>query len=105
MTRIIGVLSGPRGGGLAERSNVKRYRITSLLAATIAIAGLAACGSSSSKSESSNSTNAPGTTSAPGTTTAGGCKTASDAYVKTVGSVSDFKPVTADTLTVVTSLP
>ncbi len=73
----------------------------------IAATALAACGSSSNKS-ASTTTVAPGgasTTAAPGTTTAGGCKSAADAYVKTIGSVGDFKPVTADTLTVVTSLP
>jgi polar amino acid transport system substrate-binding protein len=57
---------------------------------------LAACGSSSKNSSSNTAT-----TTAP----SGACNGPSDAYNKTVGQASDFKPVTPDTLTVVTSLP
>ena len=81
-------------------------KITPVLAATLAIAALAACGSSSTKASSSSA--ASTTTVAPAATTttkAAGCTGPSDAYVKTIGNVADFKPVTADTLTVVTSLP
>jgi polar amino acid transport system substrate-binding protein len=84
-------------------------RKSALVAAFLAcITVLAACGSSSNKS--SSSTAAPGggattTTAATTTSSSGACSSAQDAYIKTVGSVSDFKPVTADTLTVVTSLP
>ncbi len=60
------------------------------------VVGIAACGSSSGSSASK-----PTTTKAPAAT----CTGPADAYVKTVGKASDFKPVTADTLTVVTSLP
>ncbi len=83
---------------------------SALVAAFLAIVALLeACGSSSNKS--APTTAAPGggettSTTAPTTTSAGGgCKSAQDAYIKTVGSASDFKPVAADTLTVVTSLP
>jgi polar amino acid transport system substrate-binding protein len=73
----------------------------SVLFAAIACTGMfAACGSSSNKSSS--------TTTQPGATTTTGAATCSgplDAYDKTVGNVSDFTPVTPDTLTVVTSLP
>jgi polar amino acid transport system substrate-binding protein len=75
-----------------------------VLLAVIATLGVAACGSSSKNSASSTtSTTAGGAT----TTVAGAkaCATASDAYDHTVGTASDFKPVTAGQLTVVTSLP
>jgi polar amino acid transport system substrate-binding protein len=68
---------------------MKRVGITPLVAALVAATALAACGSSSSKSSSTSSK----------------CSGPSDAYIKTVGKVTDFKPVTPDTLTVVTSLP
>jgi polar amino acid transport system substrate-binding protein len=71
-------------------------RTAAFVAALSLVAGLAACGSSDKKTESGS-----GAT----TTAAAGCKTYQDAYVKDVGAVSDFKPVTADTLTIVTSLP
>ena len=61
------------------------------------VVGIAACGSSSGSSASKPTA----TTKAPAAT----CTGPADAYVKTVGKASDFKPVTADTLTVVTSLP
>jgi polar amino acid transport system substrate-binding protein len=61
--------------------------------------GLAACGS-----DNNNNSGASGTT----TTSSGGtskCNSPADAYVKDVGNAKDFKPVKADTLSVVTSLP
>jgi polar amino acid transport system substrate-binding protein len=62
-----------------------------VIAMTLAIiAGVGACSSSKSKSS---------------TSTAPSCKSAADAYVKTVGKASDFKPIKAGTLSVVTSLP
>ncbi len=73
-------------------------RLVALLAAVIALVGLAACGSSSKKSSATNTTTTSGTAPAK-------CTGPADAYDKTVGSVSDFKPVKADTLTIVTSLP
>jgi polar amino acid transport system substrate-binding protein len=62
--------------------------------------GLAACGGDDDDS-ASGSNNAT-TTSASGS---GDCTGPSDAYVKEIGSASDFKPIKADTLTIVTSLP
>ena len=59
--------------------------------ATLAL-GLTACGSSSKTAGNT-------------TTTKPACSTTSDAYSHTVGKASDFKPVVADTLSVVTSLP
>ena len=82
----------------------KRFRTTSLALALVTVTVLAACGSSSSKSSNTTAA-ASNTTAAASTTTASGCTGPSNAYVKTIGSVSDFKPVKADTLTVVTSLP
>jgi polar amino acid transport system substrate-binding protein len=74
-------------------------RLGALMAAVIALGGLAACGSSSKKSSSSgNNTTTSGASSAK-------CTGPADAYTKTVTSASDFKPVRADTLSVVTSLP
>jgi polar amino acid transport system substrate-binding protein len=80
------------------------YRTSWLLAAILAVATLAACGSSGSKASSTTAAPSNSTSGSSATTTAS-CKGPSDAYVKTIGSVSDFKPVTPDTLTVVTSLP
>lgn len=78
-----------------------------LLTALLLLLGLAACGSSSKKSESSSTT-----TAAAGTPTTIKQETpapiacsGTPASVTTVGNVSDFKPVKADTLSVVTSLP
>jgi len=64
--------------------------------------GLAACGGDDDDSASSTNTTAASTGS---TAAASSCTGPSDAYVKDVGKVSDFKPVKADTLTIVTSLP
>jgi polar amino acid transport system substrate-binding protein len=68
--------------------------------------GLTACGSSSKKSAASGST----TTVAGGTTTtaAGTAQVLCDGktpYDQQIGQPSDFKPIKADTLSVVTSLP
>jgi polar amino acid transport system substrate-binding protein len=64
--------------------------------------GLAACGGDDDDSANSSNTTAAAT----GTTAAAsGCTGPSDAYVKDIGKVSDFKPIKADTLTIVTSLP
>ena len=72
-----------------------RSRTVGLALMTIVlVAGLAACSSSSSNESSSTTTAAKQSCTGP-----------ADAYVKTVGKVSDFEPVTPDTLTVVTSLP
>jgi polar amino acid transport system substrate-binding protein len=62
--------------------------------------GLAACGGDDddSASGSNNTTTSAGSA-------ASDCTGPADAYDKDVGSVSDFKPIKADTLTVVTSLP
>ena len=73
-------------------------------------AGVAACGSSSKPAASGDTTTSAAavtTTTAPTTPTTvtpidcGG----TSAYVTDIGQTSDFKPVTPDTLTVVTSLP
>jgi polar amino acid transport system substrate-binding protein len=72
------------------------------------LAGLAACGSSSKDSGDS-----PTTTAASNGTTGTTVKAqatpidcgGTNAYVEDVGNASDFKPVKADTLSVVTSLP
>ncbi|HEY3831074.1 MAG TPA: ABC transporter substrate-binding protein [Acidimicrobiia bacterium] len=87
---------------------IRRFRTTSLALALVTVTALAACGSSSSKASNTTAAAASGsstTAAAPSTTAASGCSGPSDAYVKTIGNVSDFKPVKADTLTVVTSLP
>ena len=73
-------------------------RLVALMAAVIALVGLAACGSSSKSSSSKTTTSTSGATTTK-------CTGPADAYVKTVGATSDFKPVKADTLSVVTSLP
>ena len=75
---------------------------------TLMLAGLAACGSSSKDSGDSPTTTAAsnGTT---GTTVKAQATpidcSGTNAYVEDVGNASDFKPVKADTLSVVTSLP
>jgi polar amino acid transport system substrate-binding protein len=86
---------------------VGKRRSSAALIALLSMVGLlAACGSSSNKSSETTTAGAGATTTAASTTSAaGGCQSAADAYVKTVGNVSDFKPITPDTLTVVTSLP
>jgi polar amino acid transport system substrate-binding protein len=75
----------PEGGTI-----VRRFAI--LATAALFAAGVAACGSSSKSSSSGTPT------------TASSCTNAT-AYVKDVGNAADFKPVTPDTLTIVTSLP
>jgi polar amino acid transport system substrate-binding protein len=70
-------------------------RISTLVAVGL-VASLAACGSSGG-SKSSGTTNT--------TAAASKCSGPADAYQKTVGTAASFKPVTPDTLTVVTSLP
>ena len=74
-----------------------KFRSTILTGAALTLAvALTACGSSSGSTASK-----PSTTKAPATK----CTGPADAYLKTVGSASSFKPVTADTLTIATSLP
>ncbi len=87
---------------------MRRFAI--LATAAVFAAGVAACGSSSKPAASSGAT----TTSAGATTTTASntpttlakidCSGTS-VYVTDIGKASDFKPVTPDTLTVVTSLP
>jgi polar amino acid transport system substrate-binding protein len=65
-----------------------------------------ACGSSSkSSSSSTNTTVAPTATTVPQAAPQPIKCNGQDAGITEVGNASDFKPVTADTLTVVTSLP
>jgi polar amino acid transport system substrate-binding protein len=80
-----------------------------LATAALFAAGATACGSSSKPAASSTSTTNAGVTS----TTASNTSTTlakidcsgTSAYVTDVGTPTDFKPITPDTLTVVTSLP
>jgi polar amino acid transport system substrate-binding protein len=85
---------------------VRKFAI--LTTAVLFAAGAAACGSSSKPAASGDTT----TTVASSTTVSNTPTTlptidcdGTSAYVTDVGTPSDFKPVTADTLTVVTSLP
>jgi polar amino acid transport system substrate-binding protein len=85
---------------------VRRFAV--IATAALFAAGAAACGSSSKTTDSGATTTpvASSTTVSNTPTTmpnidCGG----TSAYVTDVGTPSDFKPVTADTLTVVTSLP
>jgi polar amino acid transport system substrate-binding protein len=71
---------------------VRKFLI--LLSVAALMVGVAACGGDDDDSASSGAT----------TTTAPACNV-SDAYSKEVTAASDFTPVKADTLTVVTSLP
>ncbi len=83
-----------------------------LAAVAMFATGVAACGSSS---KTGSSTDTTGTTAAAATTSSTGSSTpttlatidcsGTSAYVTDIGTPSDFTPVTADTLTVVTSLP
>jgi polar amino acid transport system substrate-binding protein len=80
-----------------------------MAAATLMAVGAAACGSSS-KPSSSGSTTSIGSTSTPTTSSTPTTQAKIDcsgqsAFVTDIGTPSDFKPVTADTLTIVTSLP
>jgi polar amino acid transport system substrate-binding protein len=87
---------------------VRKFAILS--AAALMAVGVAACGSSSKPSAATSTTTVSGgstTTSAPSTPTTVAkidCSGTS-AYVTDIGTTADFKPVTPDTLTVVTSLP
>ncbi len=78
-----------------------------LTTAVVMALGAAACGSSSKSSSGSNSTTTVGgsTIATTSTTAAPIDCSGTSAYVKDIGKASDFKPITADTLTVVTSLP
>ncbi len=89
---------------------MRRFAI--LATAAVFAAGVAACGSSSKTSSGGDTT----TTSAGATTTSVASTTptsgpaaidcgGTSAYVTDIGSASGFKPITPDTLTVVTSLP
>lgn len=62
----------------------------------VAAAGLAAC---------SNDNNDNGSKTSTTSGAASKCTSPADAYISTIGDPANFKPVTADTLTVVTSLP
>jgi polar amino acid transport system substrate-binding protein len=75
---------------------VRKFLI--LLSVAALIVGVAACGGDDDDSASSGGA----TTTAGGS---GGCSGPADAYSKEVTSASDFTPIKADTLTVVTSLP
>jgi polar amino acid transport system substrate-binding protein len=89
---------------------VRRFAV--LAAVAMFATGAAACGSSS---KSGSPTNTTGTTAAAATTTPTTSSTpttlaqidcgGTSGYVTDIGTPTDFKPVTADTLTVVTSLP
>ncbi len=83
-----------------------------LATAAMFAAGVAACGSSSKSSSSNDSTTSvgaatttPGASTTPTTALAKIDCNGTSAYVTDIGAASDFKPVTPDTLTVVTSLP
>lgn len=87
---------------------MRRFAI--LATAGLFAVGAAACGSSSKTSSGSDTTTAAAvtTTTAPTTPTTAltpiDCSGTS-AYVTDIGTPTDFKPVTPDTLTIVTSLP
>jgi polar amino acid transport system substrate-binding protein len=78
---------------------VRKFLIFLSVVAMLAV-GLAACGGDDDDSASANNN----TTTSSGSAAAS-CTGPADAYVKDIGKVSDFKPVKADTLTIVTSLP
>src|SRR6478735_4391149 len=88
------------------RTTVRKLAI--LATAAMFAAGVAACGSSSKTAASGDtSTSAaatPTTSSTPTTMPKIDCGGTSG-YVTDIGKATDFKPVTPDTLTVVTSLP
>jgi polar amino acid transport system substrate-binding protein len=75
-------------------------KVLVLLSVAALTIGLAACGGDDD--DSAGSSNNATTTAASG---GGDCTGPADAYVKDIGSVGDFKPIKADTLSVVTSLP
>jgi polar amino acid transport system substrate-binding protein len=85
---------------------VRRFAV--IATAALFVAGAAACGSSSKTADSGDTT----TTVASSTTVSNTPTTlptidcnGTSGYVTDIGTPSDFKPVTPDTLTVVTSLP
>jgi polar amino acid transport system substrate-binding protein len=86
---------------------VRRFAV--IATAALFVAGAAACGSSSKTADSGATT----TTTAGSSTTVSNTPTTmpkidcsgTSGYVTDIGTPSDFKPVTPDTLTVVTSLP
>jgi polar amino acid transport system substrate-binding protein len=84
---------------------VRRFAI--MATAVVLAVGAAACGSSSKPAASSNPTTTVGgsTTSSTPTTLAQVDCSGTSAYVTDIGKASDFKPVTPNTLTIVTSLP
>jgi polar amino acid transport system substrate-binding protein len=82
-------------------------KFIALLAAGALTLGLAACGSDADDEADTSNTTTPNSAAATTTTvpfTPIDCNGES-AYDTTIGDVSDFTPVKADTLTVVTSLP
>ncbi len=87
---------------------MRRFAI--LGAAALMAVGVAACGSSSKTSSGSDTTTAAAATTTTAATTPTTALTPIDcsgtsAYVTDIGTATDFKPVTPDTLTIVTSLP
>jgi polar amino acid transport system substrate-binding protein len=79
-----------------------------IMLATATVLGAASCGGSSESSNRSSTSTAPENTSTsvdPNHATPIPCDSGQNAYVQETGQPSDFKPVTADTLTVATSLP
>lgn len=76
-----------------EGDTVHRYRFTPLLVAAVALTGLAACGSSGTKAAVTGTPKICKTTPYPAPTAG------------PIGKATDFKPTTAGTLTIVTSLP
>jgi polar amino acid transport system substrate-binding protein len=79
-----------------------------IMLATATLLGAASCGGSNESSNRSSTSTAPENTSTsvdPRHATPIPCDSGQNAYVQETGQPSDFKPVTADTLTVVTSLP
>ena len=76
------------------RKLLTRLGLVALVLALAAI-GLAACSSDDDSAKPSSTTSGSATK----------CTGPSDAYVSTIGDKASFKPVVANTLTVVTSLP
>jgi polar amino acid transport system substrate-binding protein len=72
---------------------MRRFAVIGMSVAIVA--ALSACSSSKTTTTSSTTTSA----------IPASCQSAADAYAKTIGKASDFKPVKAGTLSVVTSLP
>ena len=83
-------------------------KLVALASAVLMTVGVAACGSSGGSTANTTTTTAGGTTTtaASSTTTVAPLEcNGSPASVTDVGQASDFTPVVADTLTIVTSLP